>query len=215
MSGQVSTTGTHPLAVYQPAWRSPFDMTAHATEIDLLESVQPVNSAGGIWTVHKESCTVDVLLHHRDTRPLAADASRCLLLWREAATVPALTGLDISALAPFVVQCAGGTVPAAIPGGWRIAGPGAGAAESSLGLPLDARIPRAVSFDVSFAGPVAPVPDQHFVMFLAFAWSTADQLGVVPSLPTTGTPTVTDLVRGWPYAAMRIVQVIPRPVPLP
>ena len=44
-----------------------------------------------------------------------------------------------------------------------------------------------------------------------------DLIGIdlVPSLPTTGTPTVADLVRGWPYAAMRIVQVIPRPVPLP
>ena len=65
-------------------------------------------------------------------------------------------------------------------------------------------MPRAVPIDIDLSGVTAG----HFVLFVALAGSTVD--------PFTGASagainTVTDLVRGWPHAAARLVRVFPRP----
>ncbi len=212
-TGAPSNNVADPLAVYRAPWQSGADMNVAATEVDLVECVQPVSSVGGVWQVHRERNTVDVLLHHRDTRPLTPAQSHVVLLWRSAPAMPTLQALGIADVTPFLTQCAATGNVQAVPGGWQVAGPAVGAAVRSLGVALDARIPRAVSFDVD----LSLVDPAHFVLFLAVAWSDADRLAVpptgFPALPAL--PTVAHLVRGWPYAAARIVQVSPRPVPGP
>ena len=212
-TGAPSNNVAHPLAVYRAPWQGPTAMGVGATEVDLVECVQPVSSVGGVWQVHRERNTVEVLLHHRDTRPLTPAQSHVVLLWRSAPAMPTLQGLGVADVMPFLAQCATtGNVQAGL-ADWHVAGPAAGAAVSSLGVALDARIPRAASFDVDLSS----VDPANFVLFLAVAWSDLDRLTVLPAgfpaLPAL--PTVADLVRGWPYAAARIVQVNPRPVPGP
>ena len=208
-TGAVSANAGDPLAVYQPPWHSPTAMTAGATEIDLVECVVPPGAPAGVWTVHREPSTVEVLLHHRDTRPLLGGEAHAALLWRSDPVAANLLGLAPTDLVTFLGQCApAGVVGASVPGGWNLAGPAAGAAALSLTTGLDARIPRAVSFDVD----LSTVNANDFVLFAALAWSDKDKAVAVPSLPTPPpAPTVVDLARGWPYVALRLVQVTPRP----
>ena len=95
----------------------------------------------------------------------------------------------------------------ALPGGWQVAGPAVGAAVATLGVPLEARLPRALSFDVDLqTGPGA------FALCLAGAWSGADPWPP-PGPALTPATTVASLVTTWPHAAARIVRLIPRPAP--
>jgi hypothetical protein len=68
---------------------------------------------------------------------------------------------------------------------------------------LDARQPRAVSVDVDLSG----VTSGHRVIVLALVGSLADDL-VPPPAPLPAT--VSDLVRAWPNAALRVVRVATR-----
>jgi hypothetical protein len=112
----------------------------------------------------------------------------------------------------WLAQAATGVNPAAPAGwGWNQAGGGGGVAWNTLSVPVDARLPRAITFDVDLSA----VPDNHHVLFLAVVGSTADDMP--PLVPTTSgvatvpPVTVTQLVQCWPYAGARVVQVIPRP----
>ena len=94
-----------------------------------------------------------------------------------------------------------GLTQATMPGGWNLASAVGG---SPLGVPVDARIPRAVSIDVDLTA----VPVNHRVLFVAVTGSGADAL----TAPVTGNPaTISDLVRAWPHVAMRLVRVANRP----
>jgi hypothetical protein len=210
VTGAPSVDPDHPLAVYQPPWAMPSSMSAGATEIDLMECVRPPTDLAGVWGVFMEPSTVEVLLHHRDTRPLAAGTSHAVLLWRSDPVPANLLALGPADVVTFLGQCATtGTVQAA-PAGWKVAGPAVGAALASLSLPLDARIPRALSFDVDLTSPDVNAND--YVLFVAVAWSDLDLFTMVPDLPPApATPTVVDLALGWPYAALRLVQVTARP----
>jgi hypothetical protein len=91
-----------------------------------------------------------------------------------------------------------------------VVGNSAGVSLTSLLVPLDATMPRAVPIDVDLQA----VPDTHFVMFLAIAGSNVDGLTASPVLvppPAATPPTVVDLVQRWPYAALRVVRIAPRP----
>ena len=85
-----------------------------------------------------------------------------------------------------------------------------------MSVALDARMPRAASLNVDLR--TAVVPANHRVLFLAIAGSgTAgvinalhDPCSVAP-VGLAGNATVADLVRRWPYAALRLVRVSPRP----
>lgn len=210
VTGAASNNAAHPLAVYREPWHTPVAQNAGATEVDLVECVQPVTSLAGVWGVYKEKNTVEVLLHHRDTRPVPARQSHAVLFWRSDPSQPTLLGLGIAELTVYLANCVSTGKVQAAPGGWNVAGPAAGTAVASLGVPLDARIPRAMSFDVDLSG----VDANHFVVFIAVAWSDGDLLTQAPvGLPVApAVPTLLDLVRGWPYAALRLVQVTPRPV---
>lgn len=75
---------------------------------------------------------------------------------------------------------------------------------SPLGVPIDARIPPAVSIDVDLSA----VPLNHRVLFVGVTGSGADAL----TAPVTSNPaTISALVQAWPHVAMRLVRVANRP----
>jgi hypothetical protein len=205
-AGVVNAAPGDPLAVYRPPWQTPAAMNAVPTEIDLIDNVVPVNQApDGLQTLYKEPSVVDVLLHHRDIRPLPMGDPYAVLLWREDASQAALLALDVAALQAYAAAVAAGNPLPATPGWTRVLnGP---SAKHPLALvQLDARMPRAVSIDVDFTA----VPDGHFVLLVAFTGSSVDAMSLAPvGLPAT--PTIGDLVRRWPYAAARLITVTARP----
>ncbi|MGZ8456363.1 MAG: hypothetical protein ACXWZ4_07165 [Gemmatirosa sp.] len=201
-TGAVSTTATDPLAVYRAPWQSPAALGALATEVDLMESVVPRSTIGDTWHVFSERSMVDVLIHHRDTRPLNANDAFATLLWRSGPSASALLASAVGTLPAYVASLLTAT-PLATPAGWILGGPGAGVALHRLGVALDARLPRAVPIEVD----VSTVASGHHVLFLAIVGSSADPF----TTPPVGAPTtVSALVRAWPYAAMRMVRVYPR-----
>jgi hypothetical protein len=200
-----TTDQTQPLAVYRPTWHSTLNFNGHATEIDLLETVQPINAKAGTWLVHNEPSTIDVLLHHRDSRPVAAGHSFALLLWREAASVNELlktNWTDIPAFLTAAIAAGTGTPPTS-PTGWTAASNDAGVILRTLTTEVDARLPRAVSIDVD----LSTVKSGRHVMFLALVGSDVDD----PFTPPLVAPKdLSEFVRLWPAAALRIVQVTKR-----
>jgi hypothetical protein len=202
-AGAVSANPADPLAVFRDPWQSATALTVPATEVDLMELVVPSRKFGDVWQVFNEPCVVDVLIHHRDTRPLASNDAFVLLLWREAATDVALTGLNPGNLAAYASSVAtGGAVP--LPAGWNLVVPVAGGQLSRLPASLDARLPRAISIPVDFTGVAAG----ERVLLTAFVGSSVDLLAA----PVVGAPaTMSDLVRAWPYIATRLVRVARRP----
>ncbi len=186
-------------------------MSAGATEIDLMECVRPPTDLAGVW-----ACSAS----RPPSRCCSTTATR--VRWRPARRTPCCCGgptpspANLLALGPadvvaFLGLCATAGKVQAAPAGWKVAGPAVGAALASLTLPLDARIPRALSFDVDLTPPDVNAND--YVLFLAVAWSDLDLFTMVPNLPPApATPTVVDLALGWPYAALRLVQVAARPV---
>jgi len=190
-------------AVYRPAWQTATNMSATATEIDLLDHVRPIRTVAGVDFVYNEPCTVDVLIHHRDTRPLAASDAFAILLWRSDPAQAALEALDITSTRPYATAVAGGADPGP-PTGWNEVLV-AGSPLHRLPVPLDARMPRAVAIDVNFAG----VADNDYVLIMAFVGSSADRLAEAPvGLPAS--PRLSHLTTGWPYAAARIVRALKR-----
>jgi hypothetical protein len=206
-TGAVTAVAADPRAVYRAPWQSQAALTAVATEVDLMELVAPVSVTSDVWRVFREPCTVDVLVHHRDTRPLAARAAVAVLLWQSHPDAAHLLALPEGGLAAYV-QSLATAAPLAAPVGWNVVLPPAAPAVPPfhpLPVPLDARIPRAIPIDVDLSG----VPVGHRVLFVAFVGS----IGVDPFTvaPSGATPTVADLVQRWPYACMRLVRVANRP----
>jgi hypothetical protein len=205
-NGTVTAVATDPRAVYRAPWQSAMSLDAVATEVDLTELVVPPRDLNDVWQVYAEPSTVDVLIHHRDVRPLPANNAFAILLWRSAPTSAALLSTTVAGLPAFVASLATAT-PLPTPGGWNLVTPGAGATVHALRVPVDARMPRAVPIDVDLSG-VTTTPNGHRVLLLAVVGSTRDPL----TTPPTGAPaTVVDLVKAWPNAAMRLVRVSRRP----
>ena len=199
----VTTDPADPLAVYRAPWQTRFTFDGAGTEIDLMDTVRPVRTTNFEWTVFNERSTVDVLLHHRDSRPVPPGSAFAVLLWRFAPTLPELLALGAADLPPYLaaVVAAGAAAPPPAPAGWNVATDPAGAALRPLNTLLDARLPRAVSIDVDLSSPT--VPAGSHVLLLALVGSGADDL--IP--PPAAAANLVDLVRAWPQAAMRIVQV--------
>jgi hypothetical protein len=216
-AGTVTANAADAFAVYRTPWTSPAAMTAVPTEIDLLESVKPSSTLLGVQQLFNEPSTVDVLIHHRDTRPLNASDAFVLLLWRQAASQPgALTPTTIAGISAYVAsvltaEAVTAPMPSALPAdppGWTFAPNAAGRALHTLNVKLDARMPRGVSIDVDLSAP--GVPNLHRVLFLAIVGSKVDPCSI-PPVGMPATPTMDDLVRRWPYAAMRLIRVSARP----
>jgi len=210
-TGLPSANAAHPLGVYRPAWHAPsrtlagaLRQTVPATEVDLIETVQPRSVLNGVWQVHSELSTVDILLHHRDMRATADNGAFAMLLRRSGPNQETLLNSSGADLAAFAADLAAGNAHAT-PAGWTLENGNVGASIHRLPVALDARMPRAVSVDVDLTG----VTKNHFVLFLAIVGSTADPCTALPqALPAA--PTVRQVIRRWPYAALRLVQVAAR-----
>jgi len=203
--GQVSAAPADPLAVYRPPWHHRGALAAPATEIDLIETVLPQDTRVGrtVWRVHQEPATVDVLVHHRDTRPLVVDDAFATVLWRASAGPAGALGPDVSGFVPFARSLLTGA-PQVDPTGWNVAVDAAGSRVHRLPHVLDARLPKAISVDIDLSA----VPDWHRVLVVAVVGSGADALTTAPTAAVTDPAS---LVRQWPHAAMRLVQIVPRP----
>ena len=201
----VTAAVTDGFAVYETPWQTTAATQTLATEVDVFELVQPLSLQNSIWRVYKEPCTVDVLLHHRDTRPLPVNDAYTALFWRDNVSDVTLLAELASTFTALHAWAGGAVVPQ--PTGWnRVAV--AGSAVHKLPAKLDAFMPRAVSIDVDLSGVD---PGKH-VLFLAVCGSTPESPPPAPA-GLTGTSTIGDLVQVWPRAALRLVQVVgPRPV---
>ncbi len=208
--GTVTTDTADPLAVYRAPWQTTRAANVVASEADVLDLVVPRNVVGDLWTVHREPCTVDVLVHHRDALGLAANQGVVVLLWRAGANPGDLMALPVATLLPFLTAAVAGTVQPT-PTGWNLATAGGGATWATASTPIDSRMPRAVSVDVDLTG----APNGQQVLFLAFVGSVgAGEVFVAPSTVSNAVVppvTVSDLVRYCPYAAARVVHVVDRP----
>lgn len=206
-SGAVSTAPGDPLAVYRAPWQSPAALDAVATEADLIELVAPVSATHDIWRVYREPCTVDVLVHHRDTRALPPGDAFAVLLWRSDPSAAALLATSAADLQAYVQSLVTDT-PLAAPAGWTIvplpSGPPTAPPLHRLPVQLDARLPRAIPIDLDLSA----VPHGHHVLLLACVGSTADPFTAAPSGPTA---TVPELVRAWPHTCLRLLRVLNRP----
>ena len=188
--------------VYRAPWQNAVVPNLPATEIDLMETVVPRRDVGDVWQVYRERSTVDILLHHRDTRPVAVNGAFAVLLWRSHASANALMATDCTDIVPYVRSLLGGA-PLATPAGWNVALTG-GSPLHRLGISLAARMPRAVSANIDLSA----VPNGHRVLLLAVAGSSADQFSAAPA----GAIDRADrLVRHWPHAAVRLISVWTRP----
>jgi len=179
-----------PRAVYRAPWQTPLAPDFAATEADLTELVVSADEDLG-WSVHPQPCTVEVLLHHRDTRPVPAGGARVTLLWQATDDPWSLAETDPTEILAYL-RGTGDPPP-----NWMIA-------RQQLTVPLEARLPRAASIDVD----LSDVTSEH-VLFLAHVESAADDQPRRP--PSIRLPqTVTELVRSWPQLAGRQVKIIAR-----
>ena len=200
----MSAVATDPLAVYRAPWQTAAALNAVASEVDVVELVHPTRVVGNIWRVYKEPSTVDVLLHYRESRPVAAGSAVAALLWRSAPTANALLTTAPAGIVNYAQSLFTGT-PSAAPAGWNDVPPATGSFHR-LPVALDARLPRAISIDVNFSG----VTKGHHVLILALVAS--DTTGDRFQQNVNGTPAdMNDFVRAWPHCAMRIVRVFDRP----
>jgi len=210
----VSANPVDSLAVARAPWTTALSPTQAATEIDLMETVVPPSTVGGVWTVYCESSTVEVLLHHRDSRAADPGHAWAVLLWRYVASAAAGLTAPVAGVTDF--HTSAWTTPAsgAGPTGWTAVRRPNGSARLPLDFPLDARMPRAVSFDVDLSPPRAPLgqpqpPAPTAVVFLALVGSIDDDPALAPPAPAA--VTVNGLVTQWPYAAARVCLLQPRP----
>lgn len=178
-ANQVTPANWTATVVAANVFADPWD-GADPTEADLFELVRergqdpnPTFGPPSISLLQARKSKVDVLIHHRDVRPVAGDQVKVTLLRRpldpDQTTWP---GIAIAAdWKDKVVQLIGGASPA-FPDNWTVAD----AASPTRPAPgtLDARLPRGVTFDVDFAGAAAPA---RFLL-LAVVHSTPDPISV-------------------------------------
>jgi len=169
-----------------------------------METIVPRRDTNNTWQVYRERSTVDVLLHHRDTRPVAANGAFVVLLWRTSANLNTLINTDCTGIVPYVRGLVGGPAQP-VPAGWNVQMTG-GSALHRLSVDLAARTPRAVSINMDLS--TATFPAGNRVLLLAVAGSSADQFSAVP---TGAIDRVDRFVRNWPHAAARVISVWNRP----
>ncbi|MBC7841318.1 MAG: hypothetical protein H7099_03365, partial [Gemmatimonadaceae bacterium] len=163
----VTATATDGFAVYETPWQTAAAAIVTATEVDLFELVQPARVQNSIWNVYKEPSVVDVLLHHRDTRPMAANGGYVALFWRELPTDVALLAEVASTFAPLHAWT-GGALPV-IPN-WTTSG------VQRLPVAIDAFMPRAVSTNVDLSA----IGAGNHVLFLAVCGGSAEPAPPAP-----------------------------------
>jgi hypothetical protein len=180
---------------YADPWNSTFP-----TEADLIELIRdlpaPALSPASMG-IRAGAARVDVLVHHRHLTPAPAAGVKVTLLRRDvsgtnAAAWAALASGWTAAVQTFVRS--GGAVPA-LPAGWAFAD--TGTPVRSPDGPVDARLPRAVTFDTDFTGLAAGTR----VLLVAVAHSGVDQV----TLPS---PALQTLALGTRFVAVRSVEIV-------
>ncbi len=188
--------------VYRAPWQNALAPNLPGSEIDLMETVIPRRDSNNVWQVYRERSKVDILLHHRDTRPVTNNNAYAVLLWRHHTSTNTLMGTDCTNIVAYVRSLLT-AAPAATPAGWNVALTG-GNALHRLSVPLAARMPRAISANIDLTA----VPSGRRVLLLAIVGSSADPFSAVPSGPIDR---VDRFVRNWPHAAARLISVWRRP----
>lgn len=174
---------------FQPMWDG-----LEPTEADLLELVRQDKSVDDATLVPPGLINVDVLLHHRDSRPLATSDVRVTLLQRTLPVSPAdweTVRLEADAQAALIGALTTNSPPA-MPAPWSYAD--LGSAVRRPNFDVDARSSRPVTFRMSSGA----VGDR--VMLLAAVSTGTEAI-------TVGTGPVRGLVEGDPHLAVRILQV--------
>lgn len=160
--------------VFSPPWDGLAPTEGDLFELVVEDGQNPTPAAGPpeISLVKKRKYQIDVLVHYRDLRPLAATSVRVALLRRELpaaqAQWPAI-GITDAWKAKVVQLMAGGAAPA-FPDGWTVAD--TTSPTLTLGADIDARLPRAVTFTANFAG----APNGRHYVLLAVVSSVPDPI---------------------------------------
>lgn len=183
---------------------------AEPTEADLFELIveyPPTIGAGPaqgppeISEVERRKYKIDVLIHHRDLRPLAFGDIRVTLLRRPITEARAAwPAIAIGAQwKTRVEQLMSGSPPAgwSLPDNWAVADAASPTRQPTANV--DARTPRAVTFDVGFSG--APL-NRHFVL-LAVVHSAPDPVSVA----SLAGDSLKDLILKCHHVAARVVKV--------
>jgi hypothetical protein len=194
----------NPANTFAPPWDG-----SEPTEADLYELIiepppditsTPSPGPPPFPRVERRKYRVDVLVHFRDVRPVGALAVWVTLLRREIPADPAQW--PPIAIAPAwktaVEQILTANANPALGDGWTIADSGSHTRQPAS--PVDARTPRAVTFDVDFT---ANSVGQKFAL-LAVVHSTPDP---VSAASLTG-DTLQDLVLKCHQVAIRTVRVV-------
>ena len=189
----VGHAGAFPNA-YAPPWEA-----AAPTEADLLELIVDLPLAGvsASMAMRRVQAKVDVLVHHRDVRPVPkTDVNVTLLIRDVTGTLPA----DWSALAgAFTVPLqnflrGGGTAPA-LPDGWTFCDTATPLRHPSADI--DARLPRNVTFDLNLSSRAVGAR----LLLLAAVSS-------VPDPATLANETLESLVRSTRFVSLRSIEIV-------
>jgi hypothetical protein len=176
--------------VFAPMWDG-----GEPTEADLLELVRMGHAGDGSTFVPAAHLNVDVLVHHRDSRPIAGTKVRVTLLQRDVSgPAKPWEAARIEADACAAVGTAlTGVPPAAMPAPWSYATNASRVLSPTAGV--DARTPRPVTFtfDASILGGSS-------ILLLAVISTDDEAVALAPGL-------VRDLVRSDAHLAARVLRV--------
>jgi hypothetical protein len=176
--------------VFAPMWDG-----VEPTEADLLELVQLDHAGNGETRVPAARLNVDVLVHHRDSRPVDASKVRVTLLQRDVSgPAKPWESARIEADACAAVTSALIAVPpASMPAPWSYADSASRVLSPSTGV--DARTPRPVSFTFD-----ATALAGQTILLLAVISTDDEAVALSPGV-------VGDLARSDAHLAARVLRV--------
>ncbi len=169
-------------------------------EADLFELIRDLPAPGGSPAsigLKPVNAKVDVLIHHRHVIPVAGANVKATLIRRDVSGTNAAAWANLAGVWTGPVQTlltGGGAVPA-LTAGWSFAD--TAQPVRSPNAPVDARLPRAVTFDVDFTGLTPPAR----ILLVAIVHSSADQV-VLPGSQ------LQNLTLGTRFVAVRTVEIV-------
>jgi hypothetical protein len=183
---------------------------ASATEFQLMQVRArvglPTAPSAAVWLPGR-TAQVSVLVHHRSSTVLNAGDVKVALLQH---VVPAGGSVPITALWQTLVTAApGNTPPAALPDDWTAATPGFWVSPDPAIPPIDARTPRAVTFNVTI-DPTVPTGTVLVLLAVVMSTGTNNQISAADLRinQTTNATTVDQLVLSSPHCAAVTVELL-------
>jgi hypothetical protein len=202
-----TSAGESPL----PAWDNSPDIVADTSgtppsrppseaELYKLAKDQAIGLTGKAL-IHGRQLVVHVLVHHRSADPAPGPDVRVVLMMRP------MTGHDpvpLGGVWAALVAAAGSTTPpAALPDGWRAAGP---TLWQNLAGQVDTRMPRAVSFALDLSGEADGAVFCLVAVVLSVSNQISDADSTVAATATTVT-TVRGLVQNSAHVAAKSIEL--------